>query len=387
MNRLVAFLIGCLVSIAVLAAPDSEDIRLIKSRFAEERLVNASVDFASDGRIKLTGQFRDRAEVQLAFALAQQVAGVRWVAPTTPEHVRYPGTETIKSGILAALRKTKPVNVNVAPAEPERYALVVGVGHYLNRDIPPIENAPDDAKLFYQLLDSKNFRRENLKLLLEEQATKQKVSLAMRDLEKRLKPNDSVILYFSTHGNKPNDLGNVPIILYDTGINKARGWIDSETALQDDEIKRFIEAVSPARVVVILDVCYSGGAFAKIPGVLASTSKDLFVEESNYSSGIGQNNLNYLAGSKQEQEKILIAASGPGEKSWNSPYVKQGYFTYHFVEQLRQKDNVQSAFLTAKPIVQSEVRRNLLAENPEKFKNTYQTPQASFIPDSANLKL
>jgi len=313
MKKLFAFLCTVIFSVTALAAPNWDDLRVIKTRFAQENLINASVEFANDGRVRLTGQFRDRSEVQLAFALAQQVAGVRWVAPTTPENVRYPGTEVIKSGILQALRRSKPVvTTTEAQVESERFALVVGVGRYLDQSIPPIENAADDAKAFFNFLGSKNLRRENMNLLLEEQATKQNVSSAMRNLESRVKPNDTVMLYFSTHGYKPNDLGNVPIILHDSRVDKVRRWVDPKTTLQDDEIKQFIEAVSPARVVVVLDVCYSGGAFSKIPGVLASTSKDLFVDETNFASGVGQKSLNYIAGSSKEQEKILIAASGPG---------------------------------------------------------------------------
>ena len=175
----------------------------------------------------------------------------------------------------------------------------------------------------------------------------------------------------------------MPIILHDTRIDTKRAWVDPKTSLQDDELKQFIEAVSPARVMVVLDVCYSGGAFAKIPGVLASTSRDLFVEESNFSTGASVTSLNYLAGSRQEQEKILIAASGPGEKSWEHKELKQGYFTYYFLDELKNKRDVKLAFDAAKPVVQAEVRRNLLAERNEAVS---QTPQASFIPQTANLK-
>lgn len=384
MRGAIAFLMGCLVSFAVLAAPDSEDVRIIQSRFAEEKLVNASVELATDGRIKLTGQFKDRAEVQLAFSLAQQVAGVRWVAPTTPENVRYPGTEAMKSGILAALHKSKPVNKTAVPMEGERYALVVGVGKYALKGINPIPNAGDDAKAVFNFLGSKNFKRENLTLLLEEQATKQNVSRAMSDLETRVKANDTVVLYFSTHGAPPNELGNMSIVMYDTNVDQKRHWVDSKTTLQDDEIKRFIETVSPARVVVILDVCYSGAAFVKVPGVLASTSKDLFVEESNYATGVNQKSLNYLAGSKQEQEKALISASGPDEKSWNSPALKHGYFTYYLVDELKQKGDLQLAYLSAKPRVQSDIQRIVRVERNDPTIN--QTPQATFIPDVATLK-
>lgn len=374
----------CFFASSAFAAPSGKDLELIKANFARENLINASVEFAEDGRIRLTGKFLDRNEVQLAFSLAQQVAGVRWVAPTTPENVRYPGTESIKAGILAALRKPKPVTAVSDSSESVRYALVVGVGTYMMKGIKPIPNAGDDAKAISNYLGAKGFRRENLTLLLEEQATKQNVAIAMRDLENRVRPNDSVVLYFSTHGDKPNDLGNMSIVMYDTSVDQKRKRVDSKTSLQDDEIKKFIETVSPARVVVILDVCYSGAAFAKVPGVLASTSKDLFVEESNFASGPSQKSLNYLAGGKQEQEKILISASGPDEKSWNSPKLKQGYFTYYLVDELKQKNDLQRAYLSAKPRVQTEVQRVVSVEMDDP--TIKQTPQASFIPDAATLR-
>lgn len=268
--------------------------------------------------------------------------------------------------------------------EGERYALVVGVGKYALKGINPIPNAGDDAKAVFNFLGSKNFKRENVTLLLEEQATKQNVSRAMSDLETRVKANDTVVLYFSTHGAPPNELGNMSIVMYDTNVDQKRHWVDSKTTLQDDEIKRFIETVSPARVVVILDVCYSGAAFVKVPGVLASTSKDLFVEESNYATGVNQKSLNYLAGSKQEQEKALISASGPDEKSWNSPALKHGYFTYYLVDELKQKGDLQLAYLSAKPRVQSDIQRIVRVERNDPTIN--QTPQATFIPDVATLK-
>jgi len=385
MRALAVFLAAILLlSSTTFAAPDGDDLAIIKSRFLEENLTNASVEFAIDGRIRLTGRFQDRAEVQLAFSLAQQVAGVRWIAPTTPENVRYPGTEAMKSGILAALRKSRVVTAATSQNESERYALIVGVGTYTMKGINPILNAGDDAKAIVNFLGTKGFKRENLVYLLEDQATKQNVAQAMRDLERRVRPNDSVVLYFSTHGAPPNDLGNMSIVMHDTNIDQKRKWVDPKTTLQDDELKRFIETISPARVVVILDVCYSGAAFVKVPGVLASTSKDLFVDESNFATGVSQSNLNYLAGDKQEQEKVLISASGPDEKSWNSPTLKHGYFTYYFIEELKHKGDLQSAYLSAKPRVQLEVQRVVRAEKNDSTIN--QTPQAIFIPDAATLK-
>jgi hypothetical protein len=382
MKKFLALILGFAWVACSIAGPTVDDIVRIRARFTAEGLQQASVEPGLDGRLRLVGQYKDRAQVQLAFNLAQQVVGVRWVAPTTPENVRYPGTEGIKTGILDALRKSRPVK-SEGTGSGEVHALVVGVGHYEMRNIRVLPNAGNDAKMFYNYLSDKSVKRENMTLLLEEQATKAQVDAALSSLKSRIKPNDTAVLYFSTHGNKPNDLGNMAVVLHDSKIDVKRRWIDPSTALQDDEIKRFIETVSPARVMIVLDICYSGAAFAKVPGFLVATSKDLFVEEETYSTGMDQRSLNYFAGQNREQEKILIAASGPGEKSWESAPLKQSYFTYYFVQELRRRNEVQGAFDAAKPIIQSAVNKEVSAQENSPVT---QTPQATFIPDAANLK-
>lgn len=381
MKALLALAAAAFWSALCLAAPTTDDIRAIRIRLQQEALPQASVDLAADGRVKLTGQYRNRAEVQLAFSIAQQTVGVRWVAPTTPENVRYPGTEGTRAAILAALRKPKPTTTEAAP--PARHALVVGVGTYRESNIPPIPNAGDDAKAFFNLLGRRGFKRENSVLLLEGSATRDNVRQAMADIARRVGPSDTVVLYFSTHGGPPNDLANLAIVLHDTQIDGVRKTVVSSSAVQDDDIRRFIEELSPARVMVVLDVCYSGAAFRNVPGFLASTSKDLFVEESNYATGVSRASMSYLAGTRAEQEKIFVAASSENEKSWNSSELKQGYFTYYFVRELDGQGDVQKAFMAAKPIVQAEVKRIVSAEQR---KDITQTPQASFIPSSANFR-
>jgi hypothetical protein len=381
-RRALLAVLGLCWALSVAAAPGIDEIRNIRSRFAAEGMVQASVEPDADGRLRLVGQYRDRAEVQLAFNLAQQVVGVRWVAPTTPENVRYPGTEGMKAGILDALKARRPVRVD-AGSTGQVHALVVGVGRYQMPQINVIPNAANDAKLFYNYLSSRNVPRQNTTLLLEGEATKARVDTALAAMRARVRPEDTAVLYFSTHGNKPNDLGNMAVVLHDSQIDPRRRWLNPATALQDDEIRGFIEAVSPARVMVVLDICYSGAAFAKVPGFLAASSKDLFVEEETYATGLGTKNLQYVAGKRAEQEKLLVAASGPGERSWDSRELKQGYFTYYFVEELQRKHDVQGAFVAAKPQVQSVVRREV---GMQQSIMVTQTPQGTFIPEAANMK-
>lgn len=381
MKRGFVLILGLALAACCLAAPAIDDIVKIRARFAAEGLMQASIEPDFDGRLKLTGQYKDRAQVQLAFNIAQQVVGVRWVAPTTPENVRYPGTEGMKTGILDALRRSRPAKIE-GSGPGEVYALVVGVGHY-QEHIHAIPNAGNDAKLFYEFLKGRNVKPEHMTRLLDEQATKAHVTDALASMKARMGPNDTAVLYFSTHGNKPNDLGNLAIVLYDSRVDLRRKWLDPKTALQDDEIKGFIESVSPARVMVVLDVCYSGAAFSNIPGFLVATSKDLFEDEESFSTGLGKRNLNYVAGQRGDQQKILVAASGPGERSWDSAPLKQSYFTYYFVQELERKNDVQSAFDAAKPIVENAVRKEVGAQQSAPVT---QTPQASFIPDMANVR-
>lgn len=388
MKRIPIALVAVLFCLPVVAAPEEQDIRDIRSRFVSENLTQASAEIGLDGRIKLTGQYKNRAEVQLAYSLAQQVVGVKWVAPTTPENVRYPGTEGMRQAMLDAIRKAKKSSPSAIPRAAVNHGLVVGVGlRFETPGIGVIPNAGDDAKAFHNFLGTRGFRRENMKLLLESEATKMNGSMALKNLEQSVQDSDTVVLYFSTHGAKPNYLGNAGIILYDTKLNQRRRDFEPGTAIEDEDIKGFIAAVSPARVVVVLDVCYSGGAFAKIPGFLAtsSSSKDLFVEESNFSTGVSQKNLTYLAGNEAAQEKILIAASGPGEKSWNNDSEGYGYFTHNFISELKSKSDVQRAFESTKPLVLTEVRQKV-PEHRNGGQPAIQTPQATFIPAAANFK-
>lgn len=383
MKRFVVLFLSFFWVLVSFSAPVPDDVADINAKFVSEGLVQASVELGDDGRVRLKGQYKDRAQVQLAFHLAQQVVGVKWVAPTTPENVRYPGTAGMKNAILAALRKSRPAQMeSLGPGEV--HALIVGVGHYKMK-LNPIPNAGDDAKQFYKFLDGRNIKRENMTLLLEENATKARVNESLAGLERRVRPNDTVVLYFSTHGDKPNDKGNLSIVLHDTKVDKERKWVDPATVLQDDEIKRFIEAVSPARVMVVLDVCYSGAAFDKVPGFLASSSKDLFVEEQSFATGVDRQNLTYVAGQYGEQQKLLIAASGPGEKSWNSGQLKQGYFTYYFVRELDRKGDVQGAYDSAKPLVVDAVKTDPSIQTGKTVPIS-QTPQGTFIPESANFR-
>lgn len=377
------------------SAPDQEDRRQIQARFAQAGLAGARVEVGADGRIELAGEYENRREVQIAFSIAQSVVGVRRVAPTTPENVRYP-VDDVAARIKDLLDRI-PLHsqTDSAPPEPamQKRGLVVGIGEFRNPRIRRLKYGAKDAQDFYRFLVSPEgggFPPQNLTLLTDGAATRAAIETALDRLAAEARPGDLVILYVSSHGAPLNDRGNMNIVAYDTEPTPRHNIF--LTSLTDDRLARFIEAARASTLLIILDACYSGGAYAKVPGFLASGAKDLFVEEDRDTvQGMPASNLRYLAaggkdlvsealppGADAIPGRILISASDGSERSWESEQLQNSFFTHYMLDGMRRKKNVRDAFRYAGPVVTSEVRREKAAR---------QTPQAVFVPEGANIVL
>lgn len=397
---------GLLLALAVLGAwaqaPDPAELRSIRERLAAAGLAEARISQGSDGRITLAGSYRNRAEVLTAFSIAQQVVGVRWVAPTTPENIRYPFDNAL-SRMCQALGTCAGANAPPAPAAPrpggaraQRWGLVVGIGEFghLSRD-QWLQYTVRDAQLMYDyLVDPRGaaFPRANVTLLTNAQATRGAIESAMDRIASAAGPDDTVVLYMSSHGTPPNDRGTMQLITYDTVLSpRHQAFL---TSLPDDKVADFAKRLGPTRLVVILDTCYSGAAFDKVPGFLATGAKDLRLEEERSTVvGLSGKSLHAMAtGAKDlrfEDEKppppppdqgprVLMSAAGANERAWESQRLEQSFFTHHLVQALRRDADIERAYLAAKPAVTDEVLRE---------KRQVQTPQAVFMPTNLRLSL
>ncbi|GAB4218306.1 MAG: hypothetical protein Fur007_23550 [Rhodoferax sp.] len=142
---------------------------------------------------------------------------------------------------------------------------------------------------------------------------------------------------------------------------------------------------------MVLDTCYSNGAYRAVPGFLPPGGKSLGADE-NEGWGIGTDYSRRVLGAKDlvlEDDaprsahakalpgqaidpygKVLIGASGSGEQSWESDQLHNSIFTYYFVDGLnRFGGSVQQAFNYAKPRVVRHVKQ-------EKGSDIDQNPQA-----------
>jgi hypothetical protein len=385
------------------ATPDESNLDEIRQRFRISNLTNAKVRLDSYGRVELIGRYRDRADVQTAFSIAQSVVGVRWVAPTTPENIEYiAGKQEADCKFLRAVGKpcsgeapTRPQSTGPERAVHAKHALVVGVGEFANLPRTSwLRYTVRDAEAFARYLTAKdggNFPRSNVTLLTDAAATRANIESAMDRIAARVRPGDTVVVYFSSHGSPLNDRANMNIITYDTQAKpRERVFL---TSLSDDRLADFIERMREAHVLVILDTCYSGKAYEKVPGFLASGAKDLFLDEDReLVQGVSSKALSYIGtGGKHPSggspgavvpstlpNRILISASDASQRSWESDSLRNSYFTYYLIEGFQDQRSALSAYQYAKPIVMREVQRE---------KQEQQTPQAVFMPDGADLVL
>jgi len=359
----------------------SDHISYINDLFKKNGIANGYVELDKYGRLKLNGVFEDELEVDKAFSIAQSVVGVRWVSPVTPENIKVKEWEKQLSKIMerAKILAARPKKDSSPPGPIKyRYALVVGIGKFKEPGITPLQYSVRDAMSFYNFLtDPKRggFRKEDVLFLSDQNATRSNIINALNRIKNLAQEDDLVVVYVSTHGTPPDKYGGVHIVTYDTEVKpRERVW---QTAVTDNILKEFIDETRAKRIVLILDTCYSNGAYKNIPGFLPPGGKSLgSFDEEGY--GISKEYAKRITGSKDiileespRQTKsadskslfgedgwgiVMMSASGPNEKSWESDTLKQSYFTYYFIEGLKLKDgSIKEAFFYAKPIVQQKV--------------------------------
>lgn len=337
------------------------------------------------GRIELMGEYADEKEVDKAFSLAQTTVGVKWVSPVTPENIKVKEWERRLGGLFSRAKVVKPVVSEGPPVKTirNRYALIVGVGEF-KHGITPLKYSVRDAESFYQFALERGFNQKDIIFLTNEKATRDNIAKALDKIQSMAREDDLVGIYFSSHGTPPDKFGGVHIVTYDTEVKpRERVW---HTAITETMFKDFIEKLRARRLVIILDTCYSNGAYNKVPGFLPPGGKSLGEDEGE-GYGISKAFGKRLLGAKdivsEEDEtpaptgskdmtaygKVLISASGAGEKSWESNTLNNSIFTYYFLEGLKKKNgSVKEAFSYSKPLVAERVKK-------EKGSDIEQNPQ------------
>jgi len=154
------------------------------------------------------------------------------------------------------------------------YAIIIGINTY--RHHPNLKTALNDAEAVASLLEKKYFfDNENIYLIKEADATKERIMQVFRDLvAAKVKKGDNVFIYYAGHG------------WYDD-ILKQGYWVTTEattspaTFLENNTIYKFIGALDERgvqHVLLVSDSCFSG-AFTKEHRTIETAIDDRYFRE------------------------------------------------------------------------------------------------------------
>jgi outer membrane protein assembly factor BamB len=252
-----------------------------------------------------------------------------------------PGLNYISIRAVDATGKevVQQISVIYKPKAGQMWAVVIGIGKYESQKVNPLNYSASDAQSVYDYLTSKGgFKKENVTLLLNEQATLKSVKTALGTfLREKAMKDDLVFIYYSGHGapeidNNSNDGDGLSkyIVTYDADPDNLYA-----TALPMDEISNIFTRLSSQRVVFFVDSCYSGASggktFAGQEGGKAGNISDNFLKR--LSSGTG---------------RLVITASDANEVALESKKLGHGIFTYYLLQGLSgSADKDKNGFITA----------------------------------------
>ena len=185
------------------------------------------------------------------------------------------------------------------------YAVIAGVGTYPT--MPKLAYAASDALQFYEHLISTQggaVPEENIRLLLDEEASRSAVLNAIREIAEEADANDVIMFYFSGHGLAgsflPSDFNGMHNRIPHSIIAKIMGR-------------------SQARhKICIADACFSG------------------IQDESYgltAKGAGQSLDNFYDSFEHaEAGTAFFMSSTAMEASWEDRELRQGVFTFFLIE-------------------------------------------------------
>lgn len=141
------------------------------------------------------------------------------------------------------------------------WVLAIGVGHYKNAAVPVLPFAKSDAEGFrdwFLKLSKKQVPVDNVRILTDEQATRQNILEKIDWLRKQALPEDAVFVYFAGHGapelaSDGKAVDAKYLVLHDTDPTRLFA-----TGLSIDELSNKLDTIKARTQVLVLEACYAG---------------------------------------------------------------------------------------------------------------------------------
>jgi uncharacterized caspase-like protein len=198
----------------------------------------------------------------------------------------------------------------LAPAGGARHGLVVGIETYHDPRLN-LRCARADATAMYQLMVDPEcgvFPPENVRLLLDAEATKDKLWRALAGFRRSLGENDTLWIYYAGHAAQEGS--SCYWVTHDADVDDLYG-----TALANDQIAKVLGDIAATRLLVFLDCCHAAAAVQKNP------TRSVLAPEEAFAAYQGKG-------------RLTLSASDGKEKSVELADVGHGAFTYFLTKGL-----------------------------------------------------
>ena len=150
----------------------------------------------------------------------------------------------------------KPVSPSGSQVKGDQWLFVIGIDTYINW--PRLKTAVNDAKSVRDVLLSRYyFDKDHLIELYDEQATRRNILGKLRFLAKKVRKDDSLVIFYAGHGHLDS-------------ITKAGSWIPVGSGVEDTsawitnyDIKNYlrVDAIKAKHILLVSDSCFSGDFF------------------------------------------------------------------------------------------------------------------------------
>ena len=268
-----------------------------------------------------------------------------------------------KEGIIAS-GPTSMADHRAPPAPKTLHLLAVAINEYASADgALDLNYAVPDATSIAKAMEvagEDNFDAVDASLLLDANATKSGVINAIRGL-RQAAPEDTVVLYFATHGEVFDDIFYLLLRGLDLPIKTEKL---PDIALSISELADEVRRLSARRVFLLLDTCKSGDAVE----ILADRAKDQRVLQI-FGSNLGLN---------------FVAATAKGQNALEVNTLGHGVFTYTLLEGLAgdadraPRDGTITASevggFTSEQVTAMTSQMGLLPQSPTIFSHGYDYP-------------
>ena len=139
------------------------------------------------------------------------------------------------------------------------YGLFAGISDYPGDDLDLEYTAEDAMRIRDALIDGGGMRAEDAYTFVDGDATVAHLSSAIRDIGRRMGPDDTLVMFYSGHGGQvPRRDG--PNASDPDGLDETLALYDGP--MLDDDLRALFDQIHQGTVLLLLDSCFSGG-FAK----------------------------------------------------------------------------------------------------------------------------